>query len=308
MNVECNLYYIESPFQLLSAFENIVYYKKKYKIIIRLNENEINNYQLKHIAKYLALKNIYYIEIKEKKSLSDYINIIKVMKNILLSECSDIYFGNYNSIVFKLLFKYLKNNIYLMDDGIGTLTVYEKLKKKLVKIKLYTMFNLNKTSLLDIETHKFENLRSYFKKNTKSVQKDIFIGTQFVNYGFVDEIDYMNSIKLSISLSNSKILYFPHRNESRNLIDKIRALEGIEVVDIKLPLEYYLLECDFIPKNIFTLLSTAVFSINIFYPESRITLIKPKIKEHPEKEDLLKQYDFLVNLKQFNINLIEMDN
>jgi hypothetical protein len=303
-----NLYYIESPFQLLSAFENISQYKNNYKIILRLNENNTNNYQLKLIAKNLRLNNITYIKIREKKSFYDYINIFRVIKKIFFSDYDDIYFGNYNSIIFKLVFKYLNTNIYLLDDGVGTLIAYEKLKRKRINMKFYTMFNLEKTDLIDIKIHRFENLINFFRHKQTNESHDIFIGTQFVNYGFLDEVDYINCIKLSVSLSTSqKIFYFPHRNESRSVINKIRYLQGVEIIDINLPLEYYLLECNFIPGKIFTLLSTAVFSINIFYPKSEITIMRPKIKEHKEKEDLLAQYDFLLNVKQFNINLIDMD-
>lgn len=305
-----NLYYIESPFQLFGAFENICKSRFDYKIIIRLNENSINNEQIKIIAEKFNLKNVNYIYLNKKKSFKDYYNLLKLIINIIVKDYNKIYVGNYNSILFQIIKLLIDNTKFiLLDDGVGTLTTYDILKKNNKQLELFTLFNLQSTSNISVVVHNFSNLVKFFSSSEYNSYKNIFIGTQFVRYGFLDEVDYIMCIKESIKiLDGDTILYFPHRNESKELINKISMINNVIVIKASVPIEYYLLNNNISPYNVFTVFSTAIFSLKVLYKDIEIYVLKPTIKEHIEKNDLLLQYDFLESMKEFDIKMVKINN
>ena len=58
-----NIYLIESPFQLLAAYELVDDIQSANNIfLVRLNDNEKNNAQIKELIKIIDLKKIYYFK------------------------------------------------------------------------------------------------------------------------------------------------------------------------------------------------------------------------------------------------------
>jgi hypothetical protein len=84
-----NLLFVESPFQLLNAYEAIYNFdvKNNYKLVIRLSGVKENDKQLKFLIDYLDLKNVEFVLIKsEKKKIEDYIKIIFYKYKYLLKK------------------------------------------------------------------------------------------------------------------------------------------------------------------------------------------------------------------------------
>lgn len=304
-----NLYYIESPFQLMSAYESIKYLKlTSYKILIRLNGNKNNENQMKYILSDLNMINFLFIRINKKKSFLDYINIMKLFSYKLfhLISLKSLYLGDFNSIVSQIMFKFnidYFTKIYLLDDGVSTITIYNEITN--LKLNLFTIFNLENKGKIKVIQHDF----FYLKKNIfveSEIKRNIFIGTQFVKSGFINEEVYLCCIKKSVDIVNENILYFPHRNESQELINKISSLSRIEVVYSELPIEYYLMQSNYNPDKIFTLFSTALISLNILFNDIEIIVMQPEFNEHKEKKDLLKQYDFLAEINDLKFELLKI--
>ena len=140
-----NILFVESPLQLLNAYEAIVEFGlKDYSVFIRFSNNYENDKQLKFLIKYLNIKNTKMLTVNaDKKNAIDYIKIlIYQYKFIFKKKVDKVFVGNYTSSFFKLIIKQFdQNKIIFLDDGAKTLYVQKQFSKKCF-YNLFTIYKL----------------------------------------------------------------------------------------------------------------------------------------------------------------------
>ena len=136
--------FVESPLQLLNAYEAIhAFHLKHYKIIIRLSDNTENDKQIKFLVQYLDLKHIKFLTIKaEKKGVNDYIKLFICKYIFHFRKIDKVFIGNFDSGFFRLILQQIpKEKVILLDDGSKTLAIQNQFTNNTF-YHFFTLYNI----------------------------------------------------------------------------------------------------------------------------------------------------------------------
>ncbi len=298
--------FIESPFQLLCAYEAVNFFDVDYDLYVRLNRYELNNHQVKNIIEELGMNNVYYIDLPVKKDIFTKLKMLKFLIKNKLQNYDYYILGDYLSNLMKQFVKINSNDkIILLDDGVATYKIQRELKEIPLPLTLFSMFKIENFNNQKIYVNKFENLKKLYPTVDRS--HDIFIGAQLVDLDILSLSVYIDIVKLAINNSKeNKVIYFPHRRTSKEVLKELSAIENLEIAFPDTAIEFYLLKAGIKPKNIYSILSTALFSLSIIFEEANVIAYKPEFNKNEREEDIEKLYEMIAHDKN-PINLISLD-
>ncbi|WP_086482157.1 glycosyltransferase family 52 [Oceanospirillum sanctuarii] len=307
-----NLFIVTSPFQYICANEarhafkatnNILLYitgstKKEKKQVYQLI-SETDDWQL-------------IIETSRKNRTK---NISKAIKEIKKKEpIETIYYSEYSKLIQQLIKKNIpaERHVYF-DDGTMTLFDWEDFiepkktisrRKKLSDLVLKMngvrpvgnipfFENTILFSIFDIETPK-KNEHQIVKNNllelkniySSKKEQDVIV---FIGQGNIDEKNrldgdsYIKLIKDCTQKSDEEVIYIPHRTESAQLTKRIKDETNVSYAEFSMPIEVELLRRGKKPARIIGLCSTALFTLKMLFPETKIELIKAGNSEKEER-------------------------
>ncbi|ENX40932.1 polysialyltransferase family glycosyltransferase [Acinetobacter courvalinii] len=295
-----NLYIVESPLQLLCAYEAIhVNRNAPYQLLIRQTGRGLNDKHLINCANKLGLN--YKIFVLHTESI--YVGLLRnlfLLSSLYFKYYEKVYFGSFYSSALNFISYFIRRRelIYL-DDGAATLRAQLEMSMKEKKVcNWFTFFNIEPLRGQNVIKHNFEKIK---EKNKKYINKGKYFIGQPVSAmkGFSLE-DYMRCVREIASRceSNEFLYYIPHRVENLDLINNI---PNIKVVKPTVPIEIYFLENKgSIPKEIYSCYSTALITLPVLFLGIKATAVKNKYMIKNEI-DFMYAY-FLRN----NISVVEL--
>lgn len=302
------LFFVESPLQLLNAFEaNHHFQYEQYQYIIRLSEREETNRQLIKLVSILKLNETYieYHRIRAKnKKIDDYLKFIFFsFRYIFHTNINKVYIGNYISPFMKIIMKqFSKSKIILLDDGAKTLTIHNSFSET-KSYNLYTMYALNPYKEQTITQHNYEATQSLLNKQTKNQSKILFLGSSLSEMHIISKKYYRSLIQqIAKKYYDKTIIYIPHRVESREKLEQLKLYENIEIKRISYPVELYGLNEEDIPYKISSFYSTALFTMKKIY-KIEVESFKFDYSNYENKEDIDKVYDYYKD----EMSIIDLD-
>lgn len=263
--------YIESPYQVLGAFEYRMQHKVHVDWIIRMS-NSLNNSQILSTLDFLEIdkKHIQFIpDISSKNVLIWLALVFRLMfRPVLL--------GDPGSKIGRLFLRKI-----ILDDGTYNIQYIRKFPRK----KYWTIFDYRTQNNFE-----YVNLRS--KLNTFNLLYSncvYFIGQPLSELNIMTEQKYLSIIK---QLSRKyELIYFPHRRESHN---KIRQIEVPIHYSIG-PLELELIHIGKRPAVVMGFYSTALYTLKQLYDiESRFIKIDTGRKDVDRIYQFFEQNDLKV--------------
>ncbi|UTJ07339.1 alpha-2,8-polysialyltransferase family protein [Arcobacter roscoffensis] len=266
-----NLFIVESPLQLLSAYEAINYFGiKKYKILIRLSNSKENDNQILKLLKCLKVKDMSYVfSLNAKnKTLLDYLKItfFKMLFFYLNKRVKKLFLGNFESGFMKILMKNInKKKIILLDDGAKSIVIQSKFNN-MNNFDFFTFFDLDPLEGQQIYSNSFSMLKNKIK-NKEKANFVLFLGTKLSELDIVSEEYYIRCIKeIAIYYIKTKIIYIPHREENKNKLKLLeKNISNLKIKKIDYPVELFGLNESFIPQVVASFYSTALFTMNKIY-------------------------------------------
>lgn len=264
-----NLYIVESPLQLLCAYESISENNQPYKLLLRMTGRGNNDLHLINCAQSLDVNFQKIVVRTEKVKFDLLLNIFKILR-LSANKYETVYLGSYYSNFLKIFKKLLKcDEIYYLDDGLATLRAQEEILKKQVPVNWYTFLNLEVSNFQKIEKHDFSYLKKISKKN---VGNDIFFIGQPIEHMINFQLDdYINCIKKIVE-QHGRLYYIPHRVEN---LEFLNAIENIEIVKLDYPIElYFLFYKNELPKKIYSCYSTGLITCNILFEGVECSALK----------------------------------
>ena len=156
-----SFFFVESPLQLLCAIEAKNHFKfLKNILIIRLNNSNLNNKQILKTLEYdNSFEEIIILKIDHTFSLY---KVGLIFIKLLLNKYDTIFVGDIRSRIVKFFQKFIRvQKLYLLDDGLPTLSYYERDSK------------INIFSFLDLENN--SNCREIVKNDFSFKSKPILI-------------------------------------------------------------------------------------------------------------------------------------
>lgn len=261
MKIKSAVFLVESPMQLINAIEAKHHFSiQESFLLIRYDGIASNDNHIDYVLETIDNKfsRISCIKLQYGKK-----NIFKMMKPLLwcLRYTPEFLFlGNYFSGYSRLVrLLYPNKKTFFLDDGAQTTKLYYDNKK----INLFSYFSFNEVYSGRIyEKHAFSYLKNKLKEKKQDTKKGIiyFIGTALVENHLIEASRFDNVIKAVMKhYRNYDIKYFPHRFEN---LTKFKERYKLEIVNIDMPFELYLLQEEVLPERIISFYSAALYTVN----------------------------------------------
>ncbi|WP_256383515.1 alpha-2,8-polysialyltransferase family protein [Photobacterium toruni] len=322
-----NLFLVSSPFQYICALEAKNKFNCIDNILLIIDEKHSKGIeQLNSLLKDSDWDHQYHINRKKLRTdLPKAIN--KIKKELNIKKINTFFYTDYNAWWIKPLranFN-IDKEIYF-DDGTLTLFDYSKhitqqsmsyrkgwlqdlilrlykcqtvnIPKKPFNLEIFSIFNLPKSSYI---TH-INNFNSLSNKYTKGslYNKEApigFIGQGAIgSKGHLNIDEYINLIKKTFNKEKKKIIYFPHRNEKKELTDKIKKLNYITYYESKHPLEIELIVNQIELSCLIGMYSTVMFTCRKLYNNMPIYCLNKNIYSDRKVQDLVNKQLQLSNI------------
>lgn len=297
-----NLYIVESPLQLLCAYEAIQQFKKDhYLFLIRFTGRGQNDLHLLNCANFLNL-DFESFTLRPDHFKVDCIKNIPLWLRLFTKSFDHVFLGSFYSNALKLIKKLLNyNTLFYLDDGAATLRAQTEIKlKKIGKVNWFTFFKLELVENQIVQEHNFEKVREY--KRFDSNKYSYFIGQPIeAIIGFSVE-DYMLCVQsVAEKCTDSEpLLYIAHRVENDDFLQQIAAIPRVQVLRLDKPIEmHFIVDAKYAPKEIYSCYSTALVTLKTFFPMALVHSIQ---RNHMSNESLESVYKYLsqIGVKPFN--------
>ena len=266
-----NLYLIESPLQLLSAFEAIGEFgSEENEVWIRYSNKSKSDQQLKFTSeKLLANEDCRIKEISisgANRNIIDYFKILfyKLYVAAKLFKYQKIFVGNFDSKFINAIIPFNRKMV-LLDDGAKTINI-QHLFTNDENYNWFTMFDLKPFKNQTLYQNRFPKIRgllSDFKTRSNSV---LFIGSKLSECNIITESYNVELIsKISKRYCDYEIEYVPHRGDSSEKLSKLNDIPNLEILNIDYPVELLGLYNTALPVLVVSFYSTALISLNKIY-------------------------------------------
>lgn len=311
-----NVFFINSPFQLLCSIEAIFEFNLINNILVIFNKGTGQTYnQIVYILNnhYSEFEKVEFIE-GDLKSIKGWLKRFKTANKLIekYQTSNYLFIGDYrDGIVRHISNSISSKQIFLLDDGFATIYIYNKFKNNKVlynkkdklkyllskgqynykyynEISYFTIFD----NYLDVK-YVYRNNFDHFLSENAWIDKNVvyWLGSPIVEDGIVNENYYLNVIELwAGKIGNKKIYYFPHRRENSDKLMKISENFNIQIKETTVPIELYVIDTKIRPLAIISFFSTALFSLNRILDYGKIYYIDIEDKE------LLKRYEHIKNI------------
>ena len=270
-----NLYIIESPLQLLNAYEAInTFSAKKHVLLIRLSNNPYGDKQILDTISKLKIQDV--AEIKtvkikvENRGLRDLFTLLLLKFKFLFHSYQKVFIGEYESRFMQFIIPFTENTI-LLDDGSKTLNT----QKQFTETNCYdwfTLFDIKPLNGQNIYKNNFIFLNKFITTRTSSKKNTVlFIGSNLSEDGVISEQYNLELIqKIAKKYSEYQIQYIAHRRESDAKLDRINSISNITTVRLKFPIELLSIYSELQPNYMISFYSTALITLKKIYQAKTI--------------------------------------
>ncbi|MFT6734268.1 MAG: hypothetical protein ACJAS9_002463 [Polaribacter sp.] len=271
-----NLLLVESPFQLLSAYEAIKYFKlQNYLLLIRYSGLKKNDQQIDRLLQVLQINpvNIESVFIKEScRGVSDFLKFIFYMFKYFIkrADFESIYIGSYRSRFFRNVLKQFLNEkkIILLDDGNQTIEVQKEFTST-ENFDLFTMYSLEAYQGQKVYLNQFKALSKLIVIDKNSTEDNIlFIGCGLSEAGIISSKKYIQLIEKVAEYYGERgktMVYLPHRNEQQLLINELVKINNLNLKTIDYPIEFIGLYDGMSFSKVSSFYSTALITMRDIY-------------------------------------------
>lgn len=286
-----NIFIISTPTQMVNALEFIYYYKLELEINTIVISCNYPNFisQIKEIGRLFSLE--YYILFSPRLKLIKpqlfnriplklfrlFVSKKRIHAFLKKKHVDRLILGNYSNFISQYFTQQISSEIYILDDGSGSIWVSEKriaeikegiplfdnnyYKKGLGIVKLlmgfysykispkFTFFTSYTVDVISPDQYVFNAynyLKSLYSCQTINVKLEYFIGSPISETGYVSEDSEIEMIiNYAKQLKESKLLYIPHRLDSSNKINRLK--QSVEILNFELPIEFALAQNTALP-------------------------------------------------------------
>lgn len=298
-----DLFYVESPLQLLSAIEAKRTFAQKSILIVNISNIAISDSQIMALLKDDEWFKIHILKRSKNRKWNTLLTILRTFFLYFKyqSKIRHFCYGEFRNIDMTALGLALKpEKLILLDDGTFTITAQNhyiknnktpydvttttpSLYSKFLKIDLKTVLVPDLFSFFDFKDSLLEGQTNYFEKQPKKKikldpNKVYYFGSKSSEAGHLALDTELMILRFVIKKYNKyKIQYIPHRGESSSKLELIKQL-GFAVEPLGRPAELFFDETGVMPHTIISCYSTTLYSC--FTRFSNVNIISIDILTH----------------------------
>jgi len=265
-----SLLIIESPLQLLNAYEAIYNFKITDGILfIRYSGFDKNDQQINDILEKVKLPQPLQIQKilihVSNRNFWDYGKAILQKVKFSLETFNTIYVGNYDSPFIRLIIG-KRQNLILLDDGTRTITAQQNFSDQ-HHFDWFTFFDIQPYKGQKVYSNSFDYIQRRIQKSASSQKKSIiFIGANLCEDGIITEEYNVKLIqKIAKRFYDYQLLYVPHRSDNQNKLQIISSIKNVKITPLEFPIELLPIYDYPIPSQIISFYSTALFTLGKIY-------------------------------------------
>lgn len=207
---------------------------------------------------------------------SSYMHMIRVAV-----KPSKVYLLDDGAVSIKVINNYINRGFYYPYDSIYPVSKFKKaafkfiykryLNRSIFNQNIQVLTSFSDKSNIDIEQLSFNNIKKLINKN-ESVDESLvyYYGSKYSEVGIISrnyEVVFLHEVKRFYRKKGKKIIYFAHRDESREKLDYISKKIGFKVITSPIMAELYLLESKILPSEIAGAYSSILNNVKIIFPE-----------------------------------------
>ncbi|NHN69290.1 hypothetical protein SAMN03159376_00890 [Pseudomonas sp. NFACC09-4] len=295
---------VETPFQLLCAYEYSRKNPSRNSLYIRNSGVGSNDQQMRAMVRDLG------VEVKKELLVrpgnkKDY--ILSVVKFLFdnIHRYDKVVLGSFFSGFQKLLSSIvLKKEVVLLDDGVATLLADRIVSERGGRYSVFSIFDLDKAKYVNCEVNRFDSIASEYECKANGDFAVFFIGQKLVDIGAMDMAAYIRVLESAVASSSDSIVhYIPHRTESLECLEMVRSVKGLQVLQADVAVEYFMLRNKWYPQEIYSVNSTALFTLASLFPDAKAVALMPSTL----KTDMFVHHDLIMAAFEKHAS-IEIDN
>lgn len=295
------LFYVESPFQLLQVYEAISFYEiDNYHIMVRTNNSDRNNSQIKSVVQLLGLSFTKYYKCNTRFNC-----FLLSLKLCWFSNLSQIIFiGDENSKVFRLVKRFVSHaKLVLLDDGVASINRGDTFNQ----VKKFSVFpGGGSTTCNDFKAlSKFMISQRLAEVNPIN----LIVGSKLVEVDICSQRTYNYTLEKMVEMcdKNFPIIYVAHRDEEESNLGFIKEAYNLNVIKSEFPIELIANEINVRVHSVFTTISTALFSMQKVYPEAKFFIFRINSQDLKERKAAVeKLYDYMESMKNDNVAMVKL--
>ena len=258
--------YVETGLQLMCVKEFLLSSTSTdYVIFSRRSRSEKVNQRLTVVGECLDVK-LCWQKIGGKRDIKGLFLLAANLRKQLKRDKTILLLGDKDSLVCRVLTKiaYPKTIVVYVDDGVATFDQYRSAVVKNEKVNWYSIFDLPSTENIGVVGHAFENVKSIpcLQRSITASKQSIFLGSPMVEGGFMTGDDYASYIRSACERACRPITYVPHPKENNEQVRRLAENHGVIVSNASdLPIEIRLLKGELAADEVFSMMSTATFTL-----------------------------------------------
>lgn len=269
---------VETPFQLLCAYEVISVCRLDYTLLLRVTGAGRNDQQLLECASILGLSYSQF-RVRVGHHRVDALLAVPAITGHLLKRYDHLFVGSYFSRLLMSLRHVVRNDhLWLLDDGVSTFLAQDKMAAPgRQKHDLATFFRVPPLPGQTVVCHQFSSLAAL--SNATYADTSLFIGqpqtghTAYPEYrAAISRRDYFELLARCRAASPGPMLYIPHRVERSEDVEEIGRTFNVDVQFTSVCIELHLVKAGSVPRRIYTSISTAAFSLAAIFPDCTVTM------------------------------------
>jgi len=304
-----NIFYVESPLQLLSAINAKIIFQGKSILIINIS-SEVRANNAEQINALLNEDDWLKIH-RQKQYKNRYLLMFFSFFRMLVlffkykNKVDRFCFGEFRNIDMTILGSLINaNEQILLDDGTFTITAQRHYIKKNklpfeigasgIKLKLlfYRLFfgwkldgikSPNLCSFFDLGKYMLDDQINYFKtippqKIPLDENTIYYFGSKFSEAGYLDQSCELDILKFIFKeYCGENIYYIPHRDESSSKLELVQKI-GYKIKNLGCPAEVFFNETKVMPLSVISSYSTTLYSC--FMKFSNVNVVAIDIREY----------------------------
>ncbi|WP_119968788.1 hypothetical protein [Shewanella japonica] len=283
---DLNVFYVESPGQLINAMEAIYKFKSKWKLLIRYNGDAINDQQIDKVLNFYMGKNEPVFIGGEVVKIHSFIRFAIIFLSVLFLNSKAKKFVGCHKSKFLKPFHLLRTPMILMDDGVATLAYLNRLKNEkrnfiqrffstLNPMDLFTALDLSSFDVgkVIVEKHNFSFLKSLITASDDS-SKVYFYGAKYIEASILSKNSYENLLTQVIQAYEGRdVYYLPHRGEDRGRLNRYKSI-GFKIYEPSFPSELELVLSEHKPAVVAGFFTASLFTTSVISPNTEVTSFK----------------------------------
>lgn len=280
---------------MLNAIEAIHHFGLKNNTLIIVHRSlAANKVQMDYVSNLFSWDEIIELPYSRHSGILRYVKLINSLK---INKYDYIFISKLETVPKLAIANLSKNKVFLLDDGVLTISIYNKYIKhgKLnkydfkelrfllfglkIKIKdtinLFTSFDITPLSNIEIVKNDFAFLTAKFLNNAIMDNKTIYFLGHPSNEKLVTDATYLLNIEKLLVMSDKNIAYIPHRAQTQKVKQMLAGIENsrFSVLEINMPVELYFLENRIYPTHIISYYSTALVTLHLIYDQCKVDYI-----------------------------------